>query len=193
MILSSTGSTGIIVAVVIIVVLVIALVGWWISTSNKFKRMGVKIDEAESGIDVALTKRFDLLKKALATVKGYAKHESETLEKVIKMRTPASNASLAEKQEFANATGQALNSINVVAEQYPQLKADTQFTSLQNHISDVEEQLQAARRLYNANVSAYNQAIIVFPGSLVANSMHLTKREFFEAEETKKADVKIEF
>ena len=193
MILSSTGSTGIIVAVVIIVVLVIALVGWWISPSNKFKRMGVKIDEAESGIDVALTKRFDLLTKALATVKGYAKHESETLEKVIKMRTPASNASLAEKQEFANATGQALNSINVVAEQYPQLKADTQFTSLQNHISDVEEQLQAARRLYNANVSAYNQAIIVFPGSLVANSMHLTKREFFEAEETKKADVKIEF
>lgn len=193
MILSSTGSTGIIVAVVIVVVLVIALVGWWISTSNKFKRMGVKIDEAESGIDVALTKRFDLLTKALATVKGYAKHESETLEKVIKMRTPASNASLAEKQEFANATGQALNSINVVAEQYPQLKADTQFTSLQNHISDVEEQLQAARRLYNANVSAYNQAIIVFPGSLVANSMHLTKREFFEAEETKKADVKIEF
>lgn len=193
MILSSTGSTGIIVAVVIIVVLVIALVGWWISTSNKFKRMGVKIDEAESGIDVALTKRFDLLTKALATVKGYAKHESETLEKVIKMRTPASNASLAEKQEFANATGQALNSINVVAEQYPQLKADTQFTSLQNHISDVEEQLQAARRLYNANVSAYNQAIIVFPGSLVANSMHLTRREFFEAEETKKADVKIEF
>ena len=193
MILSSTGSTGIIVAVVIIVVLVIALVGWWISTSNKFKRMGVKIDEAESGIDVALTKRFDLLTKALATVKGYAKHESETLEKVIKMRTPASNASLAEKQEFANATGQALNSINVVAEQYPQLKADTQFTSLQNHISDVEEQLQAARRLYNANVSAYNQAIIVFPGSLVANSMHLTKREFFEAEETKKADVIIEF
>ena len=173
MILSSTGSTGIIVAVVIVVVLVIALVGWWISTSNKFKRMGVKIDEAESGIDVALTKRFDLLTKALATVKGYAKHESETLEKVIKMRTPASNASLAEKQEFANATGQALNSINVVAEQYPQLKA--------------------ARRLYNANVSAYNQAIIVFPGSLVANSMHLTKREFFEAEETKKADVKIEF
>ena len=193
MILSSTGSTGIIVAVVIVVVLVIALVGWWISTSNKFKRMGVKIDEAESGIDVALTKRFDLLTKALATVKGYAKHESETLEKVIKMRTPALNASLAEKQEFANATGQALNSINVVAEQYPQLKADTQFTSLQNHISDVEEQLQAARRLYNANVSAYNQAIIVFPGSLVANSMHLTKREFFEAEETKKADVKIEF
>lgn len=193
MILSSTESTGIIVAVVIVVVLVIALVGWWISTSNKFKRMGVKIDEAESGIDVALTKRFDLLTKALATVKGYAKHESETLEKVIKMRTPASNASLAEKQEFANATGQALNSINVVAEQYPQLKADTQFTSLQNHISDVEEQLQAARRLYNANVSAYNQAIIVFPGSLVANSMHLTKREFFEAEETKKADVKIEF
>ena len=124
---------------IVIAVLVVIVIGWWISTSNKLKVMGVKIDEALSGIDVALTKRFDLLTKALATVKGYAKHESETLEKVIAMRAPAANASLSEKQDFANATGQALNSINVVAEQYPQLKADTQFTSLQRHIADVED------------------------------------------------------
>ncbi len=192
-VLNSLGGSLPFIIIVIVVVIIVSIVGWWISTSNKFKRMGVKIDEAESGIDVALTKRYDLLTKALATVKGYAKHESETLEKVVAMRQPGKNASMAEKQEFANATGQALNSINVVAEQYPQLKADTQFTTLQRHIADVEEQLQAARRLYNANVSAYNQAIIVFPGSLIANSMHLTKREFFEAEESKRSDVKIEF
>ena len=83
--------------------------------------------------------------------------------------------------------------LSVVVEQYPTLKADTQFTAIQNHIADVEEQLQAARRLYNANVSRYNQAIIVFPASIVANAAHLTKRDFFEAEETKREDVKIEF
>jgi LemA protein len=155
--------------------------------------MGVKIDEAESGIDVALTKRFDLLTKAVATVKGYAKHEEETLTKIIAMRNPGSAATLMEKQEFAAQTAQAIKSFNVVMEQYPNLKADVQFVSLQNSIKDVEEQLQAARRLYNSNVSRFNQSIIVFPASIVANSLHLTKREFFEVEEAKREDVKIEF
>ena len=177
----------------IIIVLVLAVVGWWITTSNNLKVMGVKIDEALSGIDVALTKRFDLLTKAVATAKGYAKHEEETLTKIIAMRNPGSAATLMEKQEFASQTAEAIKSFNVVVEQYPNLKADTQFVALQNSIRDVEEQLQAARRLYNANVSKYNQAIIVFPASIVANASHLTKRDFFEAEEAKRQDVKIEF
>ena len=181
--------------IILIIIGVVAFftIVWWISASNRFKIMGVKIDEALSGIDVALTKRYDLLTKMLATVKGYAKHESETLKNVIAMRNPGSAATLAERQDFAAATTQALKSINIVAEQYPTLKADTQFIALQNSISDVEEQLQAARILYNSNVSAYNQAILVFPGSILANSMHLTKRDFFEAEEVKRQDVNIEF
>ena len=183
---------GLIIAIVV-VVLVIAVVGWWISTSNRLKVMNVKIDEALSGIDVALTKRYDLLTKVVATVKGYAKHEEETLTKIIAMRNPGSAATLMEKKEFAQQTAEAIRFLNVVVEQYPNLKADTQFTFLQNSIGDVEEQLQAARRLYNANVSAYNQAIIVFPTSIVANASHLTKRDFFEAEEIKREDVKIEF
>ena len=109
------------------------------------------------------------------------------------MRNPGSAATLMEKKEFAQQTAEAIRFLNVVVEQYPNLKADTQFTFLQNSIGDVEEQLQAARRLYNANVSAYNQAIIVFPTSIVANASHLTKRDFFEAEEIKREDVKIEF
>ena len=181
------------VILIVVAVLVVIVVGWWISTSNNLKIMGVKIDEAESGIDVALTKRFDLLTKAVATAKGYAKHEEETLTKIIAMRNPGSAATLMEKQEFAAQTTEAIKSINIVAEQYPNLKADVQFVGLQNSIRDVEEQLQAARRLYNANVSRYNQAIIVFPASIVANAAHLTKRDFFEAEETKREDVKIEF
>ena len=178
---------------IVIAVLVVIVIGWWISTSNKLKVMGVKIEEAESGIDVALTKRYDLLTKLVATVKGYAKHEEETLTKIIAMRNPGSAATLTEKQQFASETAQALKNFNVVVEQYPNLKADSQFLALQGSIRDVEEQLQAARRLYNANVSSFNQAILVFPSSIVANSMHLTKREFFEAEEVKRDDVKIEF
>ena len=89
---------GVIIAIVV-VVLVIAVVGWWISTANKLKVMNVKIDEALSGIDVALTKRYDLLTKAVATVKGYAKHEEETLTKIIAMRNPGSAATLMEKQQ----------------------------------------------------------------------------------------------
>lgn len=182
-----------VIALIVVGVILVILVSWWISTSNKLKVMGVKIDEALSGIDVALTKRYDLLTKAIATVKGYAKHEEETLTKIIAMRNPGSAATLSEKQEFAAQTAQALKSFNVVVEQYPTLKADVQFVALQNSIKDVEEQLQAARRLYNANVSSYNQAMIVFPSSIVAKSMHLTKRDFFEAEEIKREDVKIEF
>ena len=182
-----------VIALVVVGVILVIIIGWWISTSNKLKVMGVKIDEALSGIDVALTKRYDLLTKAVATVKGYAKHEEETLTKIIAMRNPGSAATLSEKQEFAAQTAQALKSFNVVVEQYPTLKADVQFVALQNSIKDVEEQLQAARRLYNANVSSYNQAIIVFPSSIVANSLHLVKRDFFEAEEIKREDVKIEF
>ena len=178
---------------IVVGVLAVIVLCWWISTANNLKVMGVKIDEALSGIDVALTKRYDLLTKAVATVKGYAKHEEETLSKIIAMRNPGSAATLMEKQDFAAQTTQALKSINIVAEQYPNLKADTQFVALQNNIRDVEEQLQAARRLYNANVSKYNQSIIVFPASIVANALHLTKRDFFEAEEVKREDVKIEF
>ena len=185
-------STGVI-ALIAVGAVVLLILFWWIGISNALNRMIVKIDEAESGIDVALTKRYDLLTKVLATVKGYAKHESETLEKVISMRNAGKYANMAERQEFANQTAEALRSINIVAEQYPQLKADTQFSKLQDNISDVEEQLQAARRLYNSNVSVYNQKIVVFPSSIVAKAKHLTKRDFFEAEEQKRQDVKIEF
>lgn len=183
----------VIVIIAAIALVAIAIVGWYISTSNKLKRMVVKVDESASGIDVALTKRFDLLTKSVATVKGYAKHESETLTNVISMRQPASNASMKEKSEFNAAVDRGFASINVVAEQYPDLKANTNFLNLQNQISDVEEQLQAARRVYNSNVSIFNQTIVVFPSSIVANRLHLEKRDFFEAEDKKRQDVEISF
>lgn len=183
---------GIVIGVIVLIV-IISFFGWWIGTANRLRREQVKIDEAASGIDVALTKRFDLLTKEVATVKGYAKHESETLANVTSMRKPASNASMKEKADFSNQVSKAFDSINVVAEAYPDLKANTNFLNLQNQIADVEEQLQASRRVYNSNVTVFNQDIVVFPASIVARHYHFEKRDFFEAEEAKRADVKIEF
>lgn len=183
---------GIVVAI-IVVILVISVIAWWIKTGNLLKREVVKIDESSSGIDVALTKRYDLLTKAVTVVKGVAKHEKETLIGVIEMRRPAADASMKEKSEFATSMTKAFDSINIVAEKYPEIKANQNFTALQNQISEVEEQLQAARRVYNSNVSIYNQDIVVFPKSIVANHLRMVKRDFFEAEETKRQDVSIEF
>lgn len=191
LLLSGGAIAGIIIGVVAFLLLVIVI--WWISTSNKLKMLGIKVDESLSGIDVALQKRFDLLTKSLAVVKGYAKHESETLAKVIEMRNIGRNASIEETQEFANKTADALNRINIVAEQYPNLKADANFSKLQDQISDCEEQLQAARRVYNKNVTTFNTQIVVFPSSIVAKHMRLEAKKFFEAEEGKRQDVKMEF
>lgn len=180
----------------VVVLLAIIFACWWISTSNWFKRAKVKVDEANSGIDVALTKRYDLLTKLLASVKGYAKHEYETLSQVIAMRSGNNikDLSLEEKSALNSQLSQVQKGINIVMEQYPQLKADTQFTNLQNQTADCEEQLQAARRVYNSNVSGFNQKRVSFPSSMVANAIGFRQDlEFFKAEEEKRKDVTFDF
>lgn len=176
----------------IIVVLVIAVIGWYISTRNKFIRYEQDVENSESRIDVYLTKRFDLLTKMVDTTKGYMKHEQETLTNVIEMRNPGKNASLKEKAEFNDQMTSVAKQLNFVVEKYPDLKADSMFKNLQSSIDEVEENLQAARSNFNANVATFNKAILQFPGSIVAGS-RFTKKEYFEAEESKTQDVKIEF
>lgn len=181
-----------VIAVIVVLILIFAI--WWIATSNWFNKSKVKIDEARSGIDVALTKRYDLLTKSLATVKGYAKHEAETLEKVIEKRNGnISTLSMKEKSELNTKLDSVISRLNVVLENYPDLKASQNFMHLQLQISECEEQLQASRRIYNSNVSIFNQKRVIFPSSIVANAKHLNAEEFFEAEDYKKQDVKIEF
>lgn len=177
---------------VLIVVGVIALIIiiWYISVSNAFNRDVIKIDEADSGIDVALTKRYDVLTKMIAICKGYAKHEKETITDTIKYRK---GMSMEERVEANNKMTETFGKINVLAEAYPDLKASENFKTLQQSVTDVEEHLQAARRLYNSNISSYNQRVVTFPSSIVASTKGLAKREFFEAEDAKKEDVKIEF
>ena len=178
------------VIIIVVAIVVVILVGWYIGTSNKLNRAVVKIEEADSGIDVALTKRYDALTKMLEITKGYAKHEKETLGEVIKLRK---GMSIAEKQDANNKMTETFGKINVLAEAYPELKSSENFKTLQLSVADVEEHLQAARRLYNANISSYNQEIVSFPTSIVAGMKGFVKKEFFEADEAKKEDVKMEF
>ena len=188
-----SGNPIVIAAVVVGVVLLIFAI-WYISTMNNLRRLEIKVEEAASGIDVALTKRFDLLTKMLDTTKGYAKHETETLEKVIKWRNgiPA-DATIEQKSEFASSMSKVVSGLNVVVEQYPDLKANDMFGKLQAAIADSEEHLQASRRIYNSNVSTINTSIVSFPTSIVAKKLGIQKKTFFEAEAAKKADVKMDF
>ncbi len=180
---------------IILGVIVLIIILWIAGSYNSLQTGKIKVNEAESGIDVALTKRFDVLTKMVEVVKGYAKHESETLTKVVELRNSVNlgKSSIQEKQQIVTQMDQAMRAINVVVEQYPNLKASENFQQLQGSISDVEEHLQAARRVYNSNVSAYNQRVQLFPSNIIAGMFHFTVREFFEAEEFKRKDVEIKF
>ncbi len=175
------------VIIAIVAVVVIAVI-WVISTSNKFKRLEIKIDEALSGIEVVLEKRYDMLTKLLDVTKGYAKHETETFEKVINLRKGMSLKDLSDSDKQMN---NMTSGLLALAEGYPELKSSEVFVELQKGIRDAEEHLQAARRVYNANVTAYNTAIAMFPASLLAGGR--TAKEFYEAEEYKHEDVKMQF
>lgn len=174
--------------------LIFIIVLWFIATMNKLRHLDLKVQEAESGIDVALTKRYDMLTKMLEITKGYAKHEAETLENVVKWRGGIpNNASLEDKQEFTKQLNEVSSALDVVVEQYPDLKANTVFKELQAAVTNTEEHLQAARRLHNANVTHLNHLVVSFPQSIVANSIHMEQRPYYETEDIKKQDVEIKF
>ena len=175
---------------VIGIVVCLLVVIWAIATSNRFKVLIVKINESDSGIDVALTKRYDTLTKMLDVVRAYAKHEVDAFTQIVNLRAGMNTA---EKTEVSKCMDEITRGINVLAEAYPELRSSENFIRLKSAISEAENHLQAARRLYNSNVSAFNQSIIVFPASIIANSQKHSTRDFFEADEMKRADVKMNF
>ncbi|HWQ75803.1 MAG TPA: LemA family protein [Syntrophomonas sp.] len=177
--------TGILIAAVLLfIILGVAL--WAIMAANRFRRLIVKIGEGESGIDVALIKRYDTLTKMLEVCRQYAAHEVETFSKTIALRQ---GMTMPERQEASAQMDAMTARLNVVAEQYPQLRSAEVFCSLQNGIRDTEEHLQAARRLYNANVSAFNQYLVTWPYSAIGKQY--SAYVFFEAEAAKRADVSM--
>lgn len=174
--------------IIILAIVVLLVVIWAISISNRFKVLLVKIDEADAGIDVALIKRYDTLTKLMEVVRAYAKHEADMFREVIQLR---SGMGMTDRQEAHKRMDETLDRINVVAEAYPELRSSENYRQLQDAIVEAEDHLQAARRVYNMNVSSFNQSIAVFPGSVIAGRQKYRPKEYFEVDADKKADVKI--
>jgi LemA protein len=170
--------------VVLIVVGVIVLLGLiYILIRNSMVGSRNRVDEAWSGIDVQLKRRHDLVPNLVESVKGYAQHEQSTFEKVTQARAAAMQAQgPAQASQAEGMLSQALGGLRVVAEQYPELRATENFQQLMRNLSELEDEIQAARRIYNSNVQAYNTKIQVFPNSVIANQGGFTPREFFEIE-----------
>lgn len=173
----------------IVSLIILALIAFWcIRTVNDFKKKEIRVQEGLSGVEVALTKRYDMLTKMLDTAKGYMSHESGLFEKVAELRRGMSIAEMNEAQQQMDTLSGRLFA---VAENYPELRSSDVFVELQHGIRDAEEHLQAARRLYNSSVTAYNTAIAMFPAKLLAGS-HQPK-EFFATDAGKREDVKMSF
>ncbi len=196
--LISTGAVIGIVIAVVLVVLLIAVVAWYVSTRNAFVVLKNKVEEAWATIDVYLKKRFDLIPNLVETVKGYAKHESETLNKVVEARNVGLGARTAdEKMQAANnLTGSLKTLFQVVQESYPDLKANSNFLDLQNQLKGIENELESSRRYYNGVVKAFNTKLEIFPSCIVGRRMgeDYKKRNYFELDsEEERKNVKVQF
>ncbi|MBD3244864.1 MAG: LemA family protein [Candidatus Moranbacteria bacterium] len=180
---------------VVVLIAVIGLASYLIKFYNDQIVIKNKVDEAWSDIDVQLKRRYDLIPNLVETVKGYAKHESSTLEDVTKARNMAMQATNPqEKAEAENFLSDTLKSLFAVSEQYPQLKADKNFLNLQNKLSEIEEVIQKSRRYYNGNVRDFNTKIQKFPNNIFAPIMGFKKKEFFKLKtEKERENVKVEF
>jgi LemA protein len=182
--------------IAIIVVALLALgVLIWILIRNSIIGSRNRVDEAWSGIDVQLKRRHDLVPNLVETVKGYATHEQAVFVKTTEARAEAMKAGTVEATRDAEAKlSGALADLRAVAENYPDLRATENFQQLQRDLNEIEDEIQAARRIYNSNVQAYNTKIQIFPNSIVANSGGFTEREFFEIEDgTEREPVQVKF
>lgn len=187
-------STLLWVVLVVVVFLVLAIIIMY----NSLIRLKNRVNEAWSDIDVQLKRRYNLIPNLVETVKGYAAHEKETLEKVTKARTDAmqaqSGGDAKQQAQAENALSSTLKLIFALAENYPDLKANQNFLELQRELSDTENKIQASRRFYNGNVRDFNTKLQVFPTNIIGNMLGFKSRDYFEIEEaTEREAVKVKF
>ncbi|MDE6200691.1 MAG: LemA family protein [Clostridiales bacterium] len=193
---------GIIGGVVGLIIVIIAI--WYIATHNSLIALKNDVEESFSAMDVHMKKRYDLIPNLVETCKGYAKHESETFTRV----TAARNAAMAARSGGGSSVASGVDRIsaerelnsslrtllNFVQEQYPQLKADSQFNNLSRQLEQIEEEIARSRKYYNAKIKIFNNKIEQFPSSIVANKMKLERRPFFEIEdEAERVAPKVKF
>lgn len=182
-------------SVLIIIIAIVALfVIYIISTYNKFIKLRNKVEEAFATMDVYLKKRWDLIPNLVNTVKGYAKHESETLEKVIGLRAGSYDSmSDDEKIEANQQISSGIAKIMAVAEAYPDLKANENFMDLSNQLKSTEDEIANSRKYYNAVVRIFNNAIMVIPANIVAGIFNFKPKKMFETAAEERENVKVEF
>jgi LemA protein len=173
--------TWVIVALVAIVVIAVL---YFIAKRNSIIAARNRVDESWSGIDVQLKRRHDLVPNLVETVKGYAEHEQQVFEKATKARAEAMSAQgVGDTAQAEQKLTGALTDLRAVAENYPTLRATENFQQLSRELSQLEDEIQASRRIYNSNVQSYNTDIEQFPGSIIANRGNFKAREFFEIED----------
>lgn len=182
-----------IIALIIIAVLVV-LAAFCVRSYNNFVKLRNRIEESLAQLDVTLKKRFDLIPNLVETVKGYAAHEKETLEGVINARNNGLNASTLEDKDLQskNLTS-ALSHLFAVAENYPELKANENFMSLQNSLMKIEDEILMCRKYYNAVVKHFNTATETFPSNIIASIFHFTRQTYLSVEESEKQNIKVQF
>jgi LemA protein len=178
----------------IVLGLVVLLVLFGIITYNSLVRLRNQIENAWAQIDVQLKRRYDLIPNLVETVKGYASHEKETLERVIQARNMAIQAQGPHEQaEAENVISGALKSIFALSEAYPDLKANQNFLNLQEELTGTEGRIAYARQFYNDSVFRYNTKIQSFPAVVVAGALKFSEREYFEADDESRGPVNVQF
>jgi len=179
---------------IILIVIVVVLILWGIRVYNKLVTLRNRVRDQWAQIDVQLKRRFDLIPNLVETVKGYTKHESETLENVVKARNTYLSASTPEDQMKADGElEKAINKLFALTEAYPDLKANENFTKLQEDLKETEEKIASARQFYNDTVLTYNNKVEVVPDCIIASLFHFKKDAFFQANEEERENVKVKF
>lgn len=180
--------------VMIILLIILLIIGgaaiFAIHAYNNIQKLNVNVDEAESQINVQLQRRADLIPNLVNTVKGYAKHEESTLKEITSLRNGLTNGDL---QSRITASQKLTTQVMAVAENYPDLKANSNFNSLQEELTNTENKIGYARQLYNSTVGTFNRAIAMFPGNLIAGMMNVQKRDYLKVEAATKVAPKVEF
>jgi LemA protein len=177
----------------VVLFLVLVVLIWWISVYNKLVKLKNQVEEGFSTMDVHMKKRYDLVPNLVAVVKQYAKHEQDTLEKVISARNKGVSAdSIEGKMEANNQLVGALGKLFAISEAYPELKANGNFMSLQGDLNRLETDIANARSYYNGTVKIYNNLVLMFPSSIVARG-RFEKQPMFQIAEAERENVKVEF
>ena len=181
-------------AIYIIIAVVAILVLFIIGSYNGFVKSNNTVEEAFSTMDIYLKKRWDLIPNLVETVKGYVKHEKETLEEIVKLRNGSyDKMSESDKIDVNNKLTQSLGKIMAVAENYPDLKASDNFNELSKELAKVEEDIANARKYYNGAVREYNTKVRTIPNNIIAGLFGFKEKEMFKANSEERENVKIEF